>query len=217
MHVTPVTRDILKGAIVEDNSIWIISILTLVTGGVIGYFAGRSGTNATKQRDLSLQLEDSQRQLDAYKQQVNQHFERTAELVNDMTESYKAVHTHLASGSEVLCDADTSKLEAAEPVKPSITDQSNKASEPTAEKAKPTSEPKPAPATKAEAQPEAEATVNTEVENIPAPPLDYAPKTPDQEGTLSEKFGVKKETDESQPEPAPADHFADKKKAEETA
>ncbi|WP_261841774.1 YhcB family protein [Aliamphritea ceti] len=196
----------------EDNSIWIISILTLVTGGVIGYFAGRSGTNATKQRDLSLQLEDSQRQLDAYKQQVNQHFERTAELVNDMTESYKAVHTHLATGSEALCDADTSKLDAA-PVKPVITDQTDKAPEPTAEKATPAAEPAKAPAADTKEQPAADA----EAENMPAPPLDYAPKTPDQEGTLSENFGVKKDAEEPQPEPVPADHFANKKKAEETA
>ncbi len=186
----------------EDNSIWIISILTLVTGGVIGYFAGRSGTSATKQRDLSLQLEDSQRQLDAYKQQVNQHFERTAELVNDMTESYKAVHQHLATGSEALCDADTSKLEAA-PAKPAIASQPEK--EPAPEQAAPATEP-------AAAEPKAEAA--PEAENIPAPPLDYAPKTPDQEGTLSENFGVKKEAEDPQPEPVPADHFADKKTEE---
>ncbi|WP_271271062.1 YhcB family protein [Aliamphritea hakodatensis] len=193
----------------EDNSIWIISILTLVTGGVIGYFAGRFGTSATKQRDLNLQLEDSQRQLDAYKQQVNQHFERTAELVNDMTESYKAVHQHLATGSEALCDADTSKLEAA-PIKPGIADQTEKAPAPAAEQ--------PAPATEQSAAVNADADAKeapaAETENIPAPPLDYAPKTPDQEGTLSENFGVKKEAEEPQPEPVPADHFADKKTEE---
>ena len=190
----------------EDNSIWIISILTLVTGGVIGYFAGRFGTSATKQRDLNLQLEDSQRQLDAYKQQVNQHFERTAELVNNMTESYKAVHQHLATGSEALCDADTSKLEAA-PVKPSITDQTETAPAPAAEPAAPASEP-------AQATAEPTAAPTAEAENIPAPPLDYAPKTPDQEGTLSENFGVKKDAEEPQPEPVPADHFAEKKTEE---
>lgn len=193
----------------EDNSIWIISILTLVTGGVIGYFAGRFGTSATKQRDLNLQLEDSQRQLDAYKQQVNQHFERTAELVNDMTESYKAVHQHLATGSEALCDADTSKLEAA-PIKPGIADQTEKAPAPAPEQ--------PAPATEQSAAVNADADAKeapaAETENIPAPPLDYAPKTPDQEGTLSENFGVKKEAEEPQPEPVPADHFADKKTEE---
>ena len=185
----------------EDNSIWIISILTLVTGGVIGYFAGRSGTSVTKQQDLTLQLEESQRQLNDYKQQVNEHFERTAELVNNMTESYKAVHQHLASSSEVLCDADTSKLAAPGEAKPAIEDQ------------------RPAAATATESTATVAETVETataepvssEPENIPEPPRDYAPKNPDEEGTLSETFGVKKAAPSEEPEPAPADHFPEKK------
>jgi hypothetical protein len=34
---------------------------------------------------------------------VAQHFQRTAELVQDMTQSYRSVYEHLAGGSQQLC------------------------------------------------------------------------------------------------------------------
>ena len=38
----------------------------------------------------------------SYKASVNQHFEKTSELVGDLTQSYVKVYQHLAEGSEAL-------------------------------------------------------------------------------------------------------------------
>ena len=37
-----------------------------------------------------------------YKASVNQHFDKTSELVGDLTQSYVKVYQHLAEGSETL-------------------------------------------------------------------------------------------------------------------
>src|SRR5690625_7534129 len=38
-----------------------------------------------------------------YRDQVSAHFQRTAELVNELTSNYRAVHNHLAQGARDLC------------------------------------------------------------------------------------------------------------------
>ena len=53
--------------------------------------------------DLEQQLADKQQQLDSYRSQVSDHFKQTSELVQKMTESYRDVYEHLASGSQALC------------------------------------------------------------------------------------------------------------------
>lgn len=56
-----------------------------------------------RQRQL---LEELQREREAhsdYRHGVAEHFETTAELVNNLTQSYKAVYRHLAEGAHSLC------------------------------------------------------------------------------------------------------------------
>ena len=38
-----------------------------------------------------------------YRDQVTHHFMRTSELVQEMTQSYRSVYEHLASGAQQLC------------------------------------------------------------------------------------------------------------------
>ena len=84
----------------EQSSVWIIGIVALAIGAVIGYLLGRSGGDNSQQEQLTKQLEETQQELNGYKEQVNTHFARTAELVNNLTESYKEVHQHLASSAQ---------------------------------------------------------------------------------------------------------------------
>ncbi len=77
----------------EENSIWIIGIVALAAGALIGYLMGRSGDNSGQQK-LVNQLNEAQQELSEYKEQVNSHFETTAALVNNLTESYREVHQH---------------------------------------------------------------------------------------------------------------------------
>lgn len=163
----------------EENSVWIIGIVTLLAGALIGYLMGRSG-DTSNQKKLTTQLNEAQRELSDYKEKVNGHFEKTAELVNNLTESYKQVHQHLAQGSEALCLGEHSPDKLSSEIQPRITESAQTESTEAISELKPTS-----------ATTEAVDSV-TEEPVIVEPPRDYAPKKPDEEGTLSEKYGLKK-------------------------
>jgi uncharacterized membrane-anchored protein YhcB (DUF1043 family) len=85
-------------------SLWAIGILCLALGMVLGcivtYLATtRYGRNRELQEELNLLKE----RFTDYRDQVTQHFMRTSELVQEMTQSYRAVYEHLASGAQNLC------------------------------------------------------------------------------------------------------------------
>jgi len=151
---------------VEESNIWIIGIVALAIGALIGYLLGRAGANNSEEQQ---KLEDVQKELDSYKAQVAGHFEETAELVNKMTESYREVYTKLATGAQVLCDAETARsIEST--MAPQLTVQKDVEEAPVADET--TTE-----------EPEVEAPIE--------PPRDYAPKKADEAGALSEEYGLK--------------------------
>lgn len=92
--------------------VWLTGIGCLAVGMVIGYFfAGRINSNPTKVTELEQKLQDLQRSHDRYRDEVSEHFSTTAELVQQMTESYRDVYQHLASGAQELCTGEVaSKL-----------------------------------------------------------------------------------------------------------
>jgi len=94
------------------------------TGGVLGFLLGISlGCIAAwlvfsrnrKTQQLETELHELKENFTDYRDQVTQHFMQTSSLVQTMTESYRAVYEHLASGAQHLCDADpeTSQLHQA--------------------------------------------------------------------------------------------------------
>lgn len=164
------------------EDIWLISIAALLVGAAIGFLMGRSGNASNKQAELSEQLESARTELENYKVNVNQHFEKTATLVNELTTSYKDVHEHLASGAQDLCEADTLKL-ALEPSMQSSIENKEAQSD--------------SSNTSDTANPEA----SSDAESSEAP-RDYAPKKPEDEGTLSETFGLKEDQTEGKEDDA---------------
>ncbi len=71
-----------------------------VTGALLLYVllpARRQYGRLMRERD------QARKELNDYRRQVDHHFVRTAELVNQMTESYRQVHEHLSSGARDLC------------------------------------------------------------------------------------------------------------------
>lgn len=84
----------------------------LAAGLLIGYImAGRASASPKKIIELEQKLQDSQRSYAQYRDEVGEHFSTTAELVQQMTDSYKDVYQHLASGAQELCSGDVaSKL-----------------------------------------------------------------------------------------------------------
>ena len=162
------------------ENIWLIGIAALVVGALIGYLMGRSG-GGSNQAALAEQLNDARTELETYKQDVAKHFEGTAELVNNLTNSYKDVHQHLADGAQNLCQSEAMTINLASAMQPKLENES----------AADTSETETPEAATEEAAPKTEASEPTETPETPEPPRDYAPKSPDEEGTLSESFGLK--------------------------
>ena len=96
------------------NSVWQIGVIALVAGALIGALAYRLLAPAVKQADkIKTELDVTREELNTYKASVDQHFHKTSELVNDLTQNYVKVYQHLAEGAQTLGDskAFTSLLE----------------------------------------------------------------------------------------------------------
>ena len=77
----------------------------LVAGVLIGYLGGLLvgrylGSGKRTERDLAI----LQSELDAYKQEVKQHFATSADLFGNLTDSYRAVYEHMAGTADKLCE-----------------------------------------------------------------------------------------------------------------
>lgn len=89
----------------------IYGLIVLVLGFGAGFSVGRIANAAEKKaKGLAEELKTAQAELDRHRQQVNEHFTRTGELVNNMTESYRAVYDHLAKGARSLCSGDAARI-----------------------------------------------------------------------------------------------------------
>ena len=90
------------------NSIWQIGLIALAAGALIGALAHRLLAPSAKEADRARTERDNARdELKQYKASVNQHFDTTAELVNDLTQNYVKVYRHLAEGAQTLGDSKT--------------------------------------------------------------------------------------------------------------
>jgi len=89
-------------------AVWQISIISLVAGAMIGALAYRLFAPSVKQAGkIKSELDVSREELNSYKASVNQHFNETSELVNDLTQNYVKVYQHLAEGAQTLGDSKT--------------------------------------------------------------------------------------------------------------
>lgn len=82
----------------------------LVAGACLLYWflpARRQASALIRERD------DARKALNHYRDQVDHHFLHTAELVNDMTHAYRAVHQQLSQGAQALCSEAGRKRAAA--------------------------------------------------------------------------------------------------------
>lgn len=84
----------------------IIGLVFLVIGAGVGFLFGHFVPSASKRRseELKSELDQKSVEFESYKDEVASHFNETAALVNQLTESYKAVYAHLAKTSYELVD-----------------------------------------------------------------------------------------------------------------
>lgn len=86
---------------------WVIYITAgIVIGFAAGYFFSRLDTSMQKKCDeLEQKLDTAHQEMTNYKQDVTQHFVKTSSLINNMTQSYRAVYDHMAEGANNLCSS----------------------------------------------------------------------------------------------------------------
>lgn len=76
----------------------------LIVGAGLGLLLGqRTSAAAQKHREVERKLDQLLQDKKAYEDEVVEHFSQTAQLLNQLTTSYRNVHNHLANGAESLC------------------------------------------------------------------------------------------------------------------
>ena len=141
--------------------LWLTGIGCLAIGICLGVIAASRLKSSSPSRVAALEetVQQLQTQHERYRDHVGQHFSMTAELVQQMTESYRDVYQHLASGAQELCSG-----EVANKLLPANEDS-----------------------------------VFSAGSGSPQPPRDYAPKQhPEQNGALSEDFGIEKQKESAE-------------------
>lgn len=86
-------------------------LLPFLIGGVVGAALAFLLMPARRQqRQLRQERDEALANLARHRDEVDNHFLRTAELVNQMTASYRAVHEHLSAGARTLCSEQGRRL-----------------------------------------------------------------------------------------------------------
>ncbi|MEP5764798.1 MAG: DUF1043 family protein [Halieaceae bacterium] len=87
------------------------ALIALIIGAGIGTLLSRRMSNdGRKQRELERNVDRLLQQQKDYQHQVVEHFTDTAKLLNNMAESYRDVHNHLASGASELCEDEAGNI-----------------------------------------------------------------------------------------------------------
>jgi uncharacterized membrane-anchored protein YhcB (DUF1043 family) len=82
----------------------LVGAALLILGLGLGLAVGRRTSSAARrQREAELKLDQVLQDKKAYEDEVVEHFTQTATLLNNLTESYRNVHNHLAKGASALC------------------------------------------------------------------------------------------------------------------
>ncbi|MEH6516618.1 MAG: DUF1043 family protein [Halioglobus sp.] len=86
-------------------SILISLAAALLVGIIAGVFFGRrSSKDSQRYREVERKLDQVMQDKKSFEDEVGDHFADTAKLLNNLTESYRDVHSHLAAGAARLCE-----------------------------------------------------------------------------------------------------------------
>ena len=88
------------------DPVWFFGAIALATGILLGFLFNRLlNPSAGDIEQLKTELESARAEMERYKASVNTHFNKTSELVNDLTQDYVKVYRHLAEGAQTLSDS----------------------------------------------------------------------------------------------------------------
>lgn len=92
-----------------DQQLILYAVLGFVAGAFVVWLIGRSAkhdADATHEK-----LHTLQKEFETYRQNVNEHFAKTADAVDNLTKSYQDVFTHLSDGAQKLMDKNALKAQ----------------------------------------------------------------------------------------------------------
>lgn len=149
---------------------WIIGIVSFLVGTAAGALLFRTfRSDEVKVKELEGRLQKLSEEHENYKGSVHSHFNNSAKLLNDMTESYRNVYQHMAMGAQTLCpDYISSQLSLSSEAK-ALLDKDTFGLN------------------------------GSDAQNLhttPVPPLDYAAKPgPDKKSSFAEDYGIERPGD----------------------
>lgn len=95
-----------------SNEVWTAVIVAFFVGAVVGYLILlTTNANAKKQQKLEVDLKNATQKMEEQKQQLEKHFEQSAQLLSTLAEDYKKLYSHLAQSSQSLLPETTARLE----------------------------------------------------------------------------------------------------------
>ncbi|PID75971.1 MAG: hypothetical protein CSB23_00845 [Deltaproteobacteria bacterium] len=86
----------------SQEKLLIILLIVAVVVFVIGFLIGKAFGNSSRLKETHRKFEAAEKELADYKASVSQHFGQTADLIDNLTRSYKAVFEHLGSSAREL-------------------------------------------------------------------------------------------------------------------
>lgn len=84
----------------------LVGVLGLALGALLAFLATRNRQNVDRTQELEVRLKEANSKLEDFQLQVNQHFDQTSQLVNNLTQSYREVHEYLANSAMRLSSQD---------------------------------------------------------------------------------------------------------------
>ncbi len=81
------------------SALVITGFICLLMGGAVGAAVLYVFRAQLLGRDLEQRLHEAENSLQGYQRDVAEHFAQTSQLVNNLTQAYREVHEHLASGA----------------------------------------------------------------------------------------------------------------------
>lgn len=82
----------------------------LLIGLLMGFLlSNRLSASAKQRKQIGDKLRQAKEEQAIYERKVAEHFVRTSDLVNNLTESYRSLHQHLASGADTLAGPNVSQ------------------------------------------------------------------------------------------------------------
>ncbi|KAA3650298.1 MAG: DUF1043 family protein [Proteobacteria bacterium] len=80
-----------------------IDWILILSAGLLGWALGIAGMYIINQRKGGQHsVKEMEKKLDDYQHKVEEHFAKTADLIDNLTDSYQAVFSHLSESAEKL-------------------------------------------------------------------------------------------------------------------